>query len=143
MSENKPPSVEEVLRGENIIFLATNEESQPRVRPVTLIEDHGEFFVLTGSKDQKVAQIRANEKVECLRLVKFGEATGYVRFSATATIEQDPEFRERIAKVASFFSQFWDSPTHPGYTLIHLRPISVEYMKPGDMGATPVPELKL
>jgi general stress protein 26 len=143
MTDTQPPSAEEVLRGETIIFLATNEGSQPRVRPVTLIENSGDLFVLTGTKDQKVAQIKANDKVECLRLVRFGDATGYVRFSATATIVEEPAIRERLAKAASFFGQFWDDPNHPGYTLIHIQPVKVEYMKPGDIGATPIEKLEL
>jgi general stress protein 26 len=143
MTDNKPPSAEEVLRGETTIFLATSEGEQPRVRPVTLVESDGELFVLTGSKDLKVAQVQSNGRVECLTLVKLGDSTGYVRFSATASIEKDSSVRARLAKVASFFDQFWDSPEHPGYTLIRIRPVRIEYMKPGDMEPTPITRLTL
>ncbi len=143
MTESKHPSAEDVLRGETIILLATSEGDQPRVRPVTLVESLGELFVLTGTKDTKVAQIQANGKVECLALVAHKDSTGYIRFSATATIEKDPAVRARLAKTASFFDQFWDSPKHLGYTLIRIRPVRVEYMKPGEMEATEISKLEL
>jgi general stress protein 26 len=126
-----------------MILLATSEEDQPRVRPVTLVVNRGELFVLTGSKDQKVAQIRANGKVECLKLVKRGDSTGYVRFTATATIVKEKAVRIRLAKATSFFDHFWDHHDHPSYTLIRLTPVRVEYLKPGDMEPTPITKLKL
>ena len=136
-------SAEDVLRGETAIMLATSDGDQPRVRPVTLVENRGELFVLTGTKDAKVTQIQANGKVECLALVKHKDATGYVRFSANATIENDSAVRARIAKATSFFDQFWDSPEHPGFALIRIRPVRVEFMKPGEMEPTEIDKLEL
>ncbi len=143
MTNTEIPAPEEVLRGENPIFLATAESDQPRVRPVTLVENQGELFVLTGTKAQKVVQIRANSKVEILRLVKHGESTGYLRFTAQATIEHDSKVRTRVAKATSFFTQFWDNPDHEGYTLIRIQPRHIEYMKPGDMEPRLITKLSL
>ncbi len=54
------PSVEEVMKGETTVFLATLDGDHPRVRPVTTIENNGELFVLTGSEDAKFHQIQQN-----------------------------------------------------------------------------------
>ena len=138
---DKIQSPEEILSGETTIFLATLDEDQPRVRPVTLVESEGELFVLTGSKDNKIAQIQIHNKVDILTLVKHGERTGYLRFTAKATIEDNPKIRARAAKTASFFNQFWDSPDHSGFALLRIQPIDMEYMKPGEFAAKPVKKL--
>ena len=45
------------------IFLATSEENQPRVRPVTLIYFDKKFWITTGTNNNKVAQIQKNPKI--------------------------------------------------------------------------------
>ena len=135
------PSVEELLRGENNIFFATAEGDHPRVRPVTLVENGGDLFVLTGSKDAKVAQVKKNEKVEVVRLIRVKEGGGYVRFSARARIVDDPKIRERLAKATSFFTTYFKSADDPKFVLIHLNPVKIEYMKPGQMYPDPVDKL--
>ena len=137
----KIPSVEELLRGENNIFLATAEADHPRVRPVTLVENAGELYVLTGTADAKVVQIKANNKVEVIRLIRFEEGGGYVRFSAVAKIIDDKKTRSRLAKATSFFSTYFKSADDPKFTLVHLRPKKIEYMKPGQMYPDPVEKL--
>jgi general stress protein 26 len=135
------PSVEELLRGENSIFLATVESNQPRVRPVTLVENAGELFVLTGTADAKVSQIKTNNKVEVVRLIRFEDGGGYVRFSAIAKIIDDAKIRARVAKATSFFSNYFKSADDPKFTLVHLIPKRIEYMKPGQMYPDPVEKL--
>ena len=135
------PTVEELLRGENTIYLATAEGDQPRVRPVTLVENAGELFVLTGLKDAKVAQIKKNEKVEVVRHFRFEEGGGYVRFSAFVKIIDDSKIRERLAKATSFFSSYFKSADDPNFVLLHLAPVKIEYMKPGQMYPDPVEKL--
>ncbi len=127
------PSVEEVMKGETTVFLATLDGDHPRVRPVTTIENNGELFVLTGSEDAKFHQIQQNSKVEIVTLVPHAETSGYVRFSALAKIIKDPRIRERIAQATSFFSNYFKSPSDPKFGLIHLIPEKIEYLKPGEM----------
>ncbi len=136
------PTVEDLLRGENSIFLATLEADQPRVRPVTLVENNGQLFVLTGTADAKVSQVRKNEKVEVVRLIRFEEGGGYVRFSAVAKIIDDQKIRTRVAKATSFFNKYFQSADDPKFTLLHLHPKKIEYMKPGQMYPDPVEKLE-
>ncbi|MFX1576088.1 MAG: pyridoxamine 5'-phosphate oxidase family protein [Promethearchaeota archaeon] len=135
------PSVEDLLRGENSIFFATVEEDQPRVRPVTLVESEGKLYVLTGTADAKVSQVRKNEKVEVVRLIRFEEGGGYVRFSAVAKIIEDAPTRSRLAEATSFFSKYFKGANDPKFTLFHLIPKKIEYMKPGQMYPDPVEKL--
>jgi general stress protein 26 len=135
------PTVEELLRGENSIFLATAEGDHPRVRPVTLVENKGELFVLTGSKDAKVRQIQQNEKVEIVRLIRFEEGGGYVRFSARAKIITDPKTRKQIAQATSFFGNYFKGPDDPKFALLQIVPVKIKYMKPGEMYPEPVEKL--
>ncbi len=135
------PTVEDLLRGENNIFFATAEKDQPRVRPVTLVENEGELFVLTGTADAKVAQIKVNEKVEVVRLIRFEDGGGYVRFSAIAKIIDDKKVRSRLASATSFFSNYFKSADDPKFTLLQITPKQIEYMKPGQMYPEPVKKL--
>ncbi|MFX1562301.1 MAG: pyridoxamine 5'-phosphate oxidase family protein [Promethearchaeota archaeon] len=121
MTKDSIPSAREVLSGETTVYLATLDGDQPRVRPVTLVEHQGEFFVLTGTKNAKVIQIRKHEKAEIVAPLRHEKGTGYVRFTALVTVEKDPEQRTRVAKAASFFSDFWDSPEHPEYALLRIQ----------------------
>ena len=136
------PTVEEALKGETIIMLATVESNQPRVRPVTLIEHKGALYVLTGSSDAKTKQIQENQKVEVLKLVPHENLTGYIRFSAIAKIIKDPKTREHLANVSSFFYNYWESSENPKYALLQLIPQKIEYMKPGQQEPDPVKKFK-
>ena len=127
------PSIEALLRGENTIFLASAENDQPRVRPMSMVEINGELFVLTGTADAKVSQIKQNEKVEVLRLIKLEDGGGYVRFSAVAKIVESQSIRSRVAKATSFFDKYFQSADDPKFTLLHLIPKKIEYLKPGQM----------
>ena len=56
---------EEVLnhfKDYQIVYLATAEENQPRVRPVTLLYLDKKFWITTGTDNAKVKQIRTNPK---------------------------------------------------------------------------------
>ena len=98
-----------------------------------MVRNEGGFYIITGSENAKTYQIRKNEKVEVVTLVKHEEQTGYVRFSALAKIITDPTIRERVATATSFFSEYFESPEDPKFALIHLIPQRGEYLKPGQM----------
>jgi uncharacterized pyridoxamine 5'-phosphate oxidase family protein len=141
MGDAKAPSAEEVLRGQTTVYLATLDGDQPRVRPVTLVQHEGHLFVLTGSRNNKIAQIRQHSKVEVVAPVRQGEHTGYVRFSATATLEEQPRVRAEVAKAVSFFTEFWKSPDDPRYALVRIQPVTIEYLKPGELQPVQIPKL--
>jgi len=141
MSDTPIPPPEDVLRDHTTVYLATLDGDQPRVRPVTMVQHQGNLFVLTSSSSNKTGQIRRNSKVEVVAPVSHGEDTGYIRFSATATVEERPKIRTELAKAVSFFGNFWESPDDPRYALIRLQPGTIEYLQPGQLHPVRVAKL--
>jgi uncharacterized pyridoxamine 5'-phosphate oxidase family protein len=132
------PTVEDIMKGEMNSYLATAEGNQPRVRPVTLVKNEDAFYVITGSEDAKTKQIHNNGKVEVVVPVTHEGRTGYIRFSAQATIVSDSAIRTRVATATSYFSNYFKSPDDPKYALLHLVPTKAEYLKPNKMYPDPI-----
>jgi uncharacterized pyridoxamine 5'-phosphate oxidase family protein len=121
------------LKDQQHILLATSEEDQPRVRPVTLVCLDGKFWILTGTKNAKTQQIQKNPKIEFCLLFQKGENRGYIRVTAVAKIIQNRETKVKIAKHTDFFDEFWEDPDDPDYTLMELYPSEIEYLRPKEM----------
>jgi len=113
------------------VYLATVEGDQPRVRPVTLINLEQRFWIATGTKSAKAAQVRRNPNVEFCLPLSEGDRTGYVRVAGTADPVEDSETRARIASQIEFFSYYWSSPDDPDFTLLRITHVAVEYLAPG------------
>lgn len=115
------------------IFLATVEEDQPRVRPVTLIHLQDKFFVATGSNDAKVKQIKRNPKTEFCLLLEKNEQKGTIRAQCLAKIVDDKSVKADVFSKIPFLREFWKTPEDPGYALVKLHPVEFEYMKTGSV----------
>lgn len=112
------------------IFLATQENDQPRVRLVTLVNVDQRFWILTGTRSAKVKQIRENPKIEFCLLFEEGEHNGYIRAAGLAKIISDRETKVKVAKHCDFFSEHWESLDDPNYTLLELKLNEIEYLRP-------------
>ena len=121
--------------GEPHVFLATVAEDQPRVRPVTLIHFRKKLYVTTGSDDAKAKQIEQNNKTEFCLLLEKGERKGTIRAECVAQIVKNKDVKADVFNNISFAKEFWESPEDPNYTVIRLKPVSFEYMKPGSIEA--------
>lgn len=120
------------LKENQFIYLATLEGDRPRVRPVTMGYYEDKFWILTGTKDAKTAQIKSNPNVELLLDLEDGKNRGYVRFIGTATIVEDKETKNRIAPAFPFFTNYWETADDPNCTLIETNIEQLEYMQPGE-----------
>jgi uncharacterized pyridoxamine 5'-phosphate oxidase family protein len=143
MADTELPTPEEILRSRPLVYFATVEEDKPRVRPVTLIEHQGQLFVITGSKDDKVTQIRKNSNVELVAPQRVGDAVAFIRMSAQAVIVDDPGERARVAGVVEWFGDYFENPSSPKYALVHIQPKTVLYKKPGIKEPVLIPKLSL
>lgn len=123
------------LKDHQMIYLATVEEDRPRLRPVTMGYYEDKFWILTGTKDAKTAQIRANPNVELLLDLENDKGRGYVRFIGKAMIVENQEKKNRVSLKFPFFTDFWETPDDPDCTLIGFDITALEFMRPGEMMA--------
>lgn len=121
------------LAGYSSVMLATVDADGPHIRPVTLIDQDGSYWIETGTGSAKVAQIRENQKIELCLVFTEGENSGYLRLSGTAEIVTDAATRKRVSSHTEFFKDYWSSPDDPSFTLLRIIPAGVEYMRPGEM----------
>ena len=135
MEEDKLVSEEEIInliRKQATIYLSTIEGNMPRVRPVTMVKSGSRYFILTGSNDAKVKQIRKNNLVEVCYKIKEEKGIGYIRVDGSIDIVNDEEMKRQIADQTSYFNEYWSSPEDPNYTLLEFNMNNVEFLKPGD-----------
>jgi uncharacterized pyridoxamine 5'-phosphate oxidase family protein len=121
------------LKDMQVVYLATTEGNVPRVRPVTLIHFDKKMWVTTGSDNNKIKQINANNNIEFCLLLKAGETSGYIRGAGTAEVITDAKTRTLIAENTPFFKEFWKDTNDPGYALLRIHTRDIEYLKPGAM----------
>lgn len=112
------------------VFLATMENDQPRVRPVTLIYFDERFWITTDTTSAKVKQIQKNSKVEFSFLFKEGDRNCCLRVDGLARIVENKEMKAKIANHFDSFSRHWESVDDPNYTLLEVRPSEVTYVRP-------------
>jgi len=113
------------------IFVATVDGDQPRVRPLTMVQLDDKFWILTGTSDLKIKQLKVNPKVEACMTIKKGDHTGYVRFAGKVEMVTDKKIKKNIAGSVSYFSEYWKGFDDPNYTLLEMDFDMLEYMKPG------------
>ena len=112
------------------IFLATTDGDQPRVRPVTLINFDGKFWVTTGTWSEKVKQIQKNPKVEFSFVFKKRNRDCCIRVTGLAKIIKDKQVKTKLARHCDFFSRHWESVDDPNYTLLEIFPSEATYVTP-------------
>ena len=114
------------------VHLATIDGDSPRVRPVTLIHFDKKMWVMTGSGDAKIRQIKENDNIEFCLLLGVGENSGYVRCVGKAEIVNDVATRKLIADNTPFFKTFWQDTNDPRYALLRIHAKDIEYLRPGE-----------
>jgi len=111
-------------------YLATYDGEFPRVRPMILIQHEGRFWLATGTEDDKTLQIKNHPKVALSVTLSEGDNESYVRIKGIAKHSQDPAERTAIWNIATYISRYWDSPEHPGFGLVEVKPVAISYMAP-------------
>jgi len=128
--------IESWLEGDNLIYLATGERDQPRVRPVSLIRSTDGYYVITGARGGqnagKVKQIEANPRVEYYLTLEDEEKRGFIRGECDASIVEDPSVKARLHGEVVWAKSYFDTPSHPDYVLLKLVHRAYSYRKPGE-----------
>ncbi|OGD45043.1 hypothetical protein A3K69_07210 [Candidatus Bathyarchaeota archaeon RBG_16_57_9] len=127
--------VESWFRPQQVVYLATAEGDQPRVRPVSLIR-HGErFYVVTGARGGvnagKLKQIRANPNVEYYLPLERDGSSGFIRAEGSAHVVDDQATRERLHGEVPWARDYFPSPDHTDYVLLEIVHVSYMFREPG------------
>jgi len=125
----------EHLKDRQSAYLATAEGDQPRVRPVTLLDVDEKFWIATGTRSQKARQIRRNPNVEICIPLGDQESSGYIRIAGVASVVHEDALRQSIGEKFGYFGQFWSDSEDADYTLLRIRRVEIEYMRPGENDA--------
>ena len=109
-------------------FLATNEGTQPRVRPMMpyLTED-GNLLVALLSHSRTIPQIKENPLVE---ICYVDRKMWYCRLSGKAAICEDKDKRQMVFDNVPMLRQYFGSSDDPNFVLVEIDTDSVEAMTP-------------
>lgn len=132
MSELDRQTILSHLKPEQPVYLATCEDCQPYVRPMTLIFYNNHFYFATGTTDAKNRQIKSNPRVEICLPIKEETGNGYVRVMGFLNLIDDNSIRQEIFDKFKFISNYFNDSFDPGYTLYQMVWQKVDYIKPGE-----------
>jgi len=125
--------VQRRLKGIQVVDLATCDQEGPHVRPITTVEVGGELYVLTGTADAKVAQLRHDPRYEAHLPWSRGKRTGYVRFRGRVEFVEDREVVRAVADASGFLDCYFTGLDDPNLTVLRLGIEAAEVTPPGKM----------
>ena len=114
-----------------VIDLATIWGKKPQVRPVVMIYFKKKFWVMTGTNNAKVKQIKKHRNIQYCLMLKGKKHQGYIRADCLARIVKDRKTKYTLANNVSFFKHYWKNADEISYTLIELVHKQIEYERPG------------
>ena len=123
------------IKEEQIVFLATVEDKQPKVRPVTLLYIDEQFWVTTNINSSKTKQIIENPKTEFCLFLEDKENpynSGYIRAEGIAKITKDRDTKLKVGQKAGVFGTFFKDADDPNYALMEITPKRIEYIRPNE-----------
>lgn len=138
-----PDTILRKLTEQQVVYLATVDGDQPKVRPVTLIYKNNGFYVITGARGgvnaNKLAQINRNPKVEYYLTLKGDDGDGFIRGEASASIVDNQNTRTMIYNAIGWAKNFFPTVDHPDYVLLELRHHALSYRYPGEYEIQNIP----
>jgi general stress protein 26 len=118
------------------VMFATDENGQPRLRPVTLAYIWDRFWITTFTGSEKIKQISSNPRTElCWLKQQKGDKDIYLRIAGQCKIIKDIDVKKQIADQLDFFSYYFKNVEDPNYTLVEVIPDELEYLKEGEYPA--------
>ena len=118
-----------VMKVNTIAYLATCEDDQPMVRPVSpIVEDDMSVWITTNSSSRKVKQIHQNNKVS-LAFLSYPSGERAATIMGTADISENLAEKKRIWELAVFdlSGNFPNGPESVEFCLIKINITSVEW----------------
>jgi general stress protein 26 len=146
MSSAEIAKIVEIMRKNSMpAYLATCDEDQPRVRPVSpIVEDDLSVWVTTFCNSRKVKQIKQNSKI-CLSFMEHPEGDKSAFVIGEAEIIPDLDQKKRIWKLASFdlSRHFPKGPESDEFCLLKIEIKKIEWWESWESGTQiyePTPE---
>ena len=120
------------IEGFQHVFLATDDNGHPRVRPVTIISFEKKLWITTDTKSGKIKQIKKNPRLEFSFAFKEKDQDCCLRVLGVAKIVKDRAIKTKLAEHLPFFKEHWKNSDDPNYTLLEIRPREVECVTPDE-----------
>ena len=118
---------ESVLNSDRFPYLASIDDDQPRVRPVSPVRTDGfTVYVANLRAYHKTQEIEANPKVELCYLDK---EHNQVRITGVAHILSDQELLQEIWESNPLLRNYLGSIDNPDLIVYRIEPVRVRYMR--------------
>ncbi len=113
------------------MYLATSVDSQPFVRPMSLLLHDEKLWCCSPGARSKVKQIRKNNSIEFALLAFHSDQYHNIRGTGKAIEITEQATRSELAQAIPFFSEYWRTPEDPLFILYRLDIDTFEYHPPG------------
>ncbi|MFA5087615.1 MAG: pyridoxamine 5'-phosphate oxidase family protein [Candidatus Omnitrophota bacterium] len=108
--------------------LATIEDNQPRVRPMSpYLDESGNLLVAIISQCRSIPQIKKNPLVE---ICYVDRKMCFARISGKAKINDNPSQKELVWNNLPMLRQYFSGPEDPTFVLVEIDTDKVEAMSP-------------
>jgi uncharacterized pyridoxamine 5'-phosphate oxidase family protein len=126
----KLEEITEYFNQQPLMFLATTEDDQPRVRPMALIYHNDTCWCCSISGRPKIKQMLENNKIEFAVNAFDKEEFSTIRGTGIAILVEDKETKKDVSKAIDWFSGYWKSYDDPDFTLFRLDLDKIEVQIP-------------
>ena len=118
---------EKVIAADRFPFLATVDNDQPRLRPVSPVRTDGfQIYVANLRQYHKTIEIEQNPKVE---LCYMDQEHNQVRITGVAKVLQDKSLIQEIWDDNPLLRHYLGTPDNPQLIIYRIEPNRVRYMQ--------------
>jgi uncharacterized pyridoxamine 5'-phosphate oxidase family protein len=116
-----------VLSADGVCFLATMDDDQPRLRPITPVKTEGfDVYVVNLRSHNKTREIANNPKVELCYLDTHHRQ---VRITGVAEVVKDSTLLQKVAGAHTLLHAYLETIDRSQFVLYRVRPTQVRYMQ--------------
>ena len=122
--------IKDYFKQQPLMYLATTEGNQPRVRPMALIYHKEICWCCSVSERPKIKQMMDNNNIEFAINAHDKEEFSTIRGTGKAVLIEDMKIKKELSKAIPWFSGYWKSYDDPGFTLFRLDLEKIEVQIP-------------
>ena len=126
----KLEDIKDYFNQQPLMYLATTEGNQPRVRPMALIYHKEAYWCCSISGRPKIKQMLENEKIEFAINAQDREEFSTVRGTGKAVLIEDTEIKKELSEAIPWFDGYWKSYDDLEFTLFRLDIERIEVQIP-------------